>query len=303
MCCREFCIVFKRILTISVLLSLSAPALAADLAVKARPLSPLSPVPVSTWTGFYAGANLGYGWRNDEGSTSSVSGPGFVLSPVGTPLYGGARAFSSDADGVIGGLQIGYNWQVSPMFVVGVEADWQASDLSGGANCIIPCGVPIAPIPGPGGIFFPSVFNSLTAESSIDWFGTARVRGGALVGNSLFYVTGGLAWGDVSVNASSTGNGTLFGLFNISTWNGAVDHSDTKFGWTLGAGVEAKLNPNWSVKAEYLYIDLGDVTASFPTVSTGAATGVTATRTVSTDITAQIVRLGLNYKFNGWLLP
>lgn len=84
---------------------LAAPAAAADLSGRYPPAPYAAPAPVSTWTGFYIGANVGYGW--------------------------GSSAFGSPG-GAIGGLQAGYNWQFGSPFVLGVETDFQFSGISGG---------------------------------------------------------------------------------------------------------------------------------------------------------------------------
>lgn len=123
---------------------------------------------------------------------------------------------------------------------------------------------------------------------------------------------GGLAYGHVELNRNITGLG-FFSVFvpgsppcptsfcPITNFS----NSDTRFGWTIGAGVEAALFGNWSVKAEYLFMDLGTETITFATVpgcfgtlfvcnNTAAGAG-----TLSTDIRNNIVRVGLNYRFGG----
>lgn len=92
--------------------ALGCPAFAADLPVKAPP--PVQQEVVTTWTGFYLGGNVGYGWAN-VGAT------------------GGA---SSDLDGIIGGGQLGYNWQTGPL-VIGIEGDFQGADESRSDTTII----------------------------------------------------------------------------------------------------------------------------------------------------------------------
>jgi outer membrane immunogenic protein len=97
------------------------------------------------------------------------------------------------------------------------------------------------------------------------WFGTLRGRAGYAFSNVLFYGTAGLAFGEV--------RGQTFG------WA----ESHTTAGWTIGAGAEVGLAPNWSAKLEYLYIDLS--TSQF------AITGV------SNGYSASVVRAGVNYRF------
>lgn len=104
-------------------------------------------------------------------------------------------------------------------------------------------------------------------STKMDYFGTVRARLGYAFGNVLPYVTGGLAWGHNEVKD------TVLGL----------SADNTAVGWTVGGGVEYALTNNWTVKAEYLYMDLGE---DYYT-SIGDKSG----------LTANIVRAGVNYKF------
>lgn len=105
--------------------------------------------------------------------------------------------------------------------------------------------------------------------TNLNWLGTGRVRAGYAFDAYLFYVTGGAAFG--KIEAANTGFGS---------------GSETRIGWTVGAGVETMLSQNWTAKIEYLYVDLGDKNNYS-----------TATGPVSVSLTSHIVRFGLNYKF------
>ena len=188
----------------------AVPASAADLSYRA-PVAYAAPAPVFTWTGFYIGANAGYGW--------------------------GEADWSDDTDGFLGGVQAGYNWQaVGSPLVVGIEADIQGTNIE-------------------------------SPTFTLDYFGTVRARLGYAVDQFLIYGTGGFAYGK--------GNYEVAGLSN----------SQTNTGWTIGAGGEYAFTPNWSVKAEYLYLDLGK--ESYETVSGPLDIGTTA----------NILRVGANYRF------
>ena len=189
-------------------------AVAADLPVKAPP-SLLQQESVATWTGFYIGANLGYGWAN-----------------VGT------SGVSSDLDGVIGGGQLGYNWQTGPL-VLGIEGDFQGSGERHSDSATI------------GGIGF-------TVDQKIPWFATLRGRLGYAWGPAMLYVTGGASWQNYKLSVSALGT--------------TVSDDTTKTGWTLGGGGEWMFAPKWSAKLEYLYMDTGnsDVTL-FGTTFSGRA--------------------------------
>lgn len=194
------------------------------------------------WRGFYMGVNAGYGWSNDNGV--SVSGP------IGTG--GGAVSL----DGWFGGGQLGYNAQFDHL-VVGVEADIQAADIDDRTRIT--------------GSYLGN------ASANVDWFSTLRGRVGYAAGPTLLYVTGGLAFADVSYSASGSGGGASF----------ALSKDDIETGYTLGGGLEWAFAPNWSLKSEYLYVDLGDETLSSPG----------GTFASSTDLDFHTARVGLNYRF------
>jgi outer membrane immunogenic protein len=151
---------------------------AADLPVRAAPPPIIATAPVFTWTGFYVGGNLGWGWRDDDNEAVVLTGPGI---PAG--IVGGTLNFDNGNDGnFLGGGQIGYNYQIGS-FVVGVEADIQGIATDDNEAVFIP---------GPGfagGTFVPGEF-----EDAADWFGTVRLRAGVAFDRFLVYATGGLAY-------------------------------------------------------------------------------------------------------------
>lgn len=265
-------------------------ALAADLPVytKAPPVAL-----VYDWTGFYIGTNLGYSWG--RGTTDgNVTGTQTVATARGaTPLTSVTTVLptlplsgSADVNGFIGGGQLGYNWQ-RDRWVFGLEGDIQFSNERGSGDVCTVAGCPA-------GSF------QFTRDYKLDWFGTARGRIGFLPAERiLLYATGGLAYGGFSGSSSTL-------PMNIGTW------SQTRAGWTVGAGAEAALGSNWSVKFEYLYMDLGHVGGSSANTTTvtsvGPIGGITTTTTTNlaylfnTKFTDNIVRVGLNYKFGGGAL-
>lgn len=227
-------------------------AYAADLG--ARPIyspPPPPPPPAHTWTGFYFGANGGFGGNQFQY-------PGTVGGIAGT-----AKLNSS---GFFGGGQVGYNWQVAPAWVVGVESDFDGADIEGMANAS-------------------TGFAAASAGTKLDWFGTARGRAGVLVTpNALLYATGGWAYG----HTTTTANATLIGVAAASTSVG-----NNLSGWTAGGGLEYAFNPWLSFKTEYLYLDLG--TAN---LVNGAVAGVPFS--ISEKTTVHTVKIGLNVKLGGW---
>ena len=267
-------------------------ALAADLPAKVYTKAPVVAAIVYDWTGFYIGGNVGYSWGRErtDGNvtgTQSVSqfvafsgalAPGFpVVTPLGTlPLTGRANV-----NGFIGGGQAGYNWQRGT-WLFGLEGDIQGSDERATADVCTVAGCPLGT----------TVF---TANYKLDWFGTARGRVGFLpTERVLLYATGGLAYGHLSATAP------LIPL----TWG------STRAGWTVGAGVEAAIDNHWSVKLEYLYMDLGNVgsgtniAANVVTqlgvpVRFNTVTTTTFTSVFNTRFTDNILRVGVNYRWGG----
>lgn len=257
--------------------SICGGALAADMAVKA-PYYKAAPAVVYSWTGWYAGVNGGGAWGNSTGAlnafTTTPPGSDFTAAVTagGTPRNLGAKH-----EGGFGGGQIGYNWQ-SGNWVYGLETDIQGAAIGSTSTTTFLGG---------GGIN-PSVS---TGRDHIDWFGTFRGRVGIAANQVLFYGTGGLAYGGVRSSATNVFTPSTTGNFSGST-------SDTRVGWAAGAGIEWAFAPSWTLKGEYLHIDLGssNVTivdpVNFPTAS--------ATYRFRHDIDS--VRLGVNYRFN-WTGP
>jgi outer membrane immunogenic protein len=255
---------------------LATGAFAADLPAKA-PVYTKAPAyvePVYDWTGFYIGGNVGYSWgRSSDTST--------VTNTAGTVLF--SATDRTDLNGVVGGGQIGYNWQMAN-WVYSLEADIQGTGEKGTHNYLCATGTCTAPF----GVvaLFPGPALPLALSQKIDWFGTVRGRIGVLAAPKvLLYATGGLAYGEVDSSA-------VIGTTPFSSV------SNTNVGWTVGAGVEGVIGGNWTAKLEYLYVDLGKANGSFLT-TTAAFGGGVVTESFSSRITDNILRAGINYKFGG----
>lgn len=229
-----------------------------------------------SWDGFYAGVNAGVGWNdNSAGVSFDTTDPllnGFIAYARENGVF--PSSFAPKLRGGIVGAQAGYNWQVDPQVVLGFEADFQGASLNGSETQ-----VPIVP-------FYP--VTSTTVTRSLDWFSTARARIGLLATPELMvFVTAGLSLGETELGLSTVNedygcivNGTI-----------CADDSATavNVGWVAGAGIEASLAPNWSVKAEYLYVDLGDREATI------ASSTAPILFDVSSSLATQIIRVGVNY--------
>jgi outer membrane immunogenic protein len=230
------------------------PAFAADLPV--RPVYKAPPPPPVTygWTGFYFGANLGYSW-------GQVRNDFIVPGPPAVTLTESQRV-----EGIVGGFQWGYNWQFGN-WVLGTEADFTFSDERGSTTYC-----PVLPAP------------CFTARHRIPWLSTARTRLGILaMPNILLYGTAGAALGEVR----SDYDFTAFGV-------GTLSMRDTRAGWTAGGGIEGLITPNWTLRAEALYIDLGNQRT---TLVNNAGTTVFTTNRRANDT---IARVAANYKFGGF---
>jgi outer membrane immunogenic protein len=262
-------------------------AVAADVPVAYRPpATAFVTPPVPTWTGFYIGGNLGSGWDRGSSGISATSTDPTLAPALAAILAAGSYPdlLSPSGKGVIGGGQVGYNWQLASQALIGLEADFQGSGIKGSADQVMS----------------PGIFDMTTTDvsKSIEWFGTVRGRVGYLVAPQwLLYATGGFAYGQTKTSFSTTDLTVGCVPGPGGTLCAAGTSSSMRTGWTAGGGVEAQLTPNWSIKAEYLYVDLGASTLSVPTSTLPAIVF-----SMSTSLREQIARVGFNYRFD-WSGP
>jgi outer membrane immunogenic protein len=279
----------------SALLTGIVTASAADMAVKAAPI-PMAPA-VFSWTGFYIGANVGGAWTNNNGGSDfgPLFPPFIVLAPQAAiptlipgqldVLGGGGRR-----SGVIGGGQIGYNWQVN-QFVIGVEADAVGSGLKGStASATRSFGPPI---------LLATVNQTVNVEfGHIDWMATFRGRLGFAADRALFYVTGGAAVAGIGGATTTVINGPGIAI-PAGTFTAGNGGSTTRWGWTVGGGIEWAFSPNWSVAGEYRYTDFGNRGTTFDIPSGLPAAPIFFTGTGSSHLTVEQATLRVNYRFGG----
>ncbi len=281
-------------LAIGAVLGIGA-ASAADLPVKAPPMAVAAP----GWTGFYVGLNGG----GSIGVDSAAQTTSFTSTALGTNVLLSSSSRLAPTGWIFGG-QIGYNWQASPLVVLGLEADWQWTSQKDTATNSTPAAATVG--------FFGAGANgfgySLTTEQKLTDIGTARARVGVPVHDTLLYATGGLAWGTVKDSYAYNGsaNPVIFpGVLQAGPFlSSAASFSSTRTGWTIGAGAETKLGGGWSAKLEYLYVDLGTVTDTLPIAinpafGPGFNTGGAASATTSSHVIDNIVRVGVNYRWGG----
>jgi outer membrane immunogenic protein len=288
---------FLRSATALAGIAIAGSAFAADLPRRQAPPPVFVPVPVFTWTGFYAGFNAGYGFdasSNSQPTVIGVNGASTLVLPGTTA----AIAFSNGQsnDGFVGGGQVGYNYQFTPGsgVVVGIEADAQYVDFGRERNRFSATG-PLAA---------QQVFNP-AGVSGLDYFGTVRGRLGYAFDRTLVYGTGGFAYG--------SGGGRDFGLSNSS-------RDDFQTGWAAGGGVEYALPTDSflnffkssavTLKIEGLYVNLDRGNRNngvFAVNNAGQEVSVTSPGVVLVsggrqvrDTEFAVVRAGLNYKFGSY---
>jgi outer membrane immunogenic protein len=270
-------------------------AFAADLPARTYTKAPVIVDPGYNWTGFYAGLNGGYSWGRANTSITGLS-PLAPLFPI--PVLG---PFRQDVNGGIAGGQVGYNWQYDRKWVLGLEADlqWSGERSSSFLTAVGPrYGSTIIGIPFPVGPDFNAIITQTgNLAHDLRWFATFRGRAGLLVDpQTLLYATGGLAVGEFRYSTQTTTSIQVFtpGLGGTTPVGpplvfagAAASSSDTRVGWTVGAGVERKFSPNWSGKLEYLYMDFGTKTFFSGTLNQA-----------DVSFHDHVFRAGFNYQWN-----
>jgi outer membrane immunogenic protein len=210
----------KRILlstaTATALLTTSLDVSAADVSNPAYAPPPI--MPLYKWTGFYIGPNFGGAWTSGT-LTDSFSG----------------ASFTGSHSGFIAGGQIGYNWQVAPQFLLGIEGMFDWTSVSKSSNST-------------------AIFNGsvLQGSTNMDSVSTIAARFGYAADQWLYYGKVGGGW--VRNRASVT---------NLTT-GASVSNSNTQSGWLLGAGIEYRLYFDWTVRFEYDYLGVSNWTRSSP---------------------------------------
>src|SRR6476660_393739 len=263
----------KILLGLAGFIALAVPASAADLAV--RPYSK-APVPmiaaIYDWSGFYIGANGGWGTSHKCWDIAPFV-TGAVTAPITNP---GGPEGCHDASGAVAGGQIGYRWQ-SSAWVFGLEAQGDWADLTGSRVS---------------DVVFLRTLGDVTNRSTIDAIGLFTGQVGYAWNNVLFYVKGGAAvTRDVYEDFSPVIGGVI-----------GARATETRWGGTVGAGLEFGFASNWSLGVEYDHLFMGTRTLGLTAVVpfnvnqfAVAAGGVAVTDRIRQDVDMFTVRL--NYRF------
>ena len=182
------------------------------------------------------------------------------------PSFPASTTGNFNTTGWLAGGTVGANYEFWGGAVLGVEGDWDWTNLngtSGAGPCMgsLPGGPP-----------------ATGCQTSSNWLGTVRGRAGWAFDRVLLYGTGGAAFAPVKATVNRSG---------------LRYDSNTEVGWTAGAGLEFAFAPNWTAKAEYLYVDLNNGTCM-------AACGSAPASAIAAKFTENVVRAGINFKFSPW---
>jgi outer membrane immunogenic protein len=260
--------------------TISTPLFAADMPVKAPPLTPAAAV--YDWTGVYVGGEVGGKWTTDKWTTTCLDAGGAPLGSCGSPLslvaFPGApdatAANSFKTSGIRAGVYVGLDIQVSPLWVVGIEGDWAGYKQSSTVAGILGCSTAACT----GGALVP--FN-LGGDFTSVKFGddySVRLRAGFLVMPTLLaYGTGGVAFQRVSATLACAGATSPACLFNEHD-----TQSNTLLGYTVGGGLEWRVAQNWLLRGEYRYSNFGTLRSTF--FGNSGDLEVSANQKVSTQI-------------------
>jgi len=239
----------------------SGAAAAADLEARPYTKAPVYSAPAVSWTGCYVGGNVGGGW--DRFNAGEI---GFAGVPTPFVDYG-----SNNGSSVVGGGQIGCDYQFASHWVVGIQGQAEFGTINS-SNAV-------------------AAFPGITAQFKVKNIETLTGRVGyAVAPTVLAYVKGGAAWANARGAAVVPALGGLIGE--------SADFTVT--GYTVGGGLEWMFAPGWSVFGEYNYMDLGTKNVNFPSSGLvpgfGAAGALADTNAIK--LTTQTAIVGVNYKFN-----
>ena len=250
----------RQILLASVGVAIAGSAFAADLPSRAPPPVYLPPPPIFTWTGFYIGGQVGYAW-----GTGANQFDGFL--PDGTII---ATSAGGTPNGVIGGGNVGYNYQIN-QWVLGLEGTVDGTSLSNTAVAAFPDG------------------STLSAHTTADIQGSIRGRLGVAWDRALIYATGGVAFGGFNTNVTLSDPTDGFVVTG--------SRSNTRVGWTVGGGIQYAITNNWSVRAEYRFTDFGTIRQDLFGLPVGAFFNE------GRRIQQNQVQVGFDYRFDLYAPP
>lgn len=224
-----------------------------------------------SWGGYYIGLNAG-GGRSDVDTGRTITGTGY-FAVTSVPAIESASTMVLDEQTFTGGAHIGVNWPIGEAFILGLELDAAGfgNDTSGTATVIYPCCGP----------------STFTTTNSLEqtWLATGRVRVGFASSWGMVYATGGYAGADMKFTQTFS---DTFSPIPLET----IENSEFRSGYSVGGGIELMIESGASLRVEYLYLDLGEITAN------GSIAVPTRTSDGRADVTDQLVRAGINFQMN-----
>nr|WP_306671946.1 outer membrane beta-barrel protein [Geothrix sp. SG10] len=232
----------------------------------------------TNWTGFYLGANAGYGFGKSDVTTSTVFSTTGYFAASSVASINAIGADSVKPKGFEGGLTFGYNAQTGHT-VYGFEMDANAFSLKDDRSTTVV-------YPG----FAPTTY-TINQTTKAEYLVTLRGRVGYADNRNLWFGTAGLALTSLKIEDSFSDT--------FATAAESVSKSKSKLGWTLGAGYEYATPDHWTFKAEILYLDFGKVSVDGGTLTafTPATAFPTSPFTHTANLKSEVVRIGFNYKF------
>lgn len=264
----------RKVALVAALATVSvASAVAADL--PAGMYGKAAPSAVYNWGGFYLGGDIGGAFTGPTATSNFVQNG--TSQTVGQSTPAGLLA---------AGVHAGYNFQVSPQWVLGIEGDWQALGKSGTCGAMDPTR-PCVDSPA-------NIDGIITTNTSINSVGSVRGRLGVTFNDVMLYGTGGAAFANVS---------NTVGLRCLDDGCGPTDRtklavvtptSTTKTGWVAGAGAEWHVIGNWIARGEWLHYDLGSISSEMSALNVGTCN---CSASVSQKLHYDVLRVGFNYKF------
>jgi outer membrane immunogenic protein len=322
----------RSLLAVAALAFTAGSTLAADLPTRKAPAYLPPPPPPPMWTGFYAGLNAGYNFGTNSNANAAVTTSPYSYTAWG-PEYAGyfpvvplqgvgltqSGSIANTQNGFIGGGQIGYNFQYGSHIVIGIETDFQGTTASGsgrvaGANAVSNNLVYYGNSPYQDTV---SAAGGTVVQAGVNWIGTVRGKVGYLFTPTLLaYATGGFAYGSVYANVAQTGFASGVDAADItygsySTFSmpylGGGRISSVLPGYSVGGGLEWMFWPNWSVKAEAIYWNLGNKSLTSATLAPGvlyysaeygAMDPSSTVGRINVNYQGVIARAGVNYHFN-----
>jgi len=257
-------------------------------------------IPPPVWTGFYIGGHLGAAWESFsfqrhefEDGLGCCLGSAYTYNPA---FLGGNNQSQADA---FGGVQFGYNFQYTPAWVFGLEVDLGGMSLNGHSHSHDQTWATNS-----SGTVYGITPVNFDGESQGGFYGDITGRLGYTWGPAMLYVKGGFAWLDSSLNSRESfydygqwgvdSKGNPINPCGAQGWcNFSHNANNTLTGYTIGAGLEWKVSPAWSIKVEYLHFDFTNFNNNC--CNDFAAWGWSNNFNNHSDLQVDTVKLGFNY--------